>query len=155
MTSLQLPMRGLLLSLLLLAGCGGSRDPNASRAPAGPPPAWLETQDGSVALDVSTFCWKSVCADYKAPSCTGAQRARQVSLQRGEWVTAHLGFKPRELTLITFAEPRLPQAKPKQQRLPAVTDPVWRVKREGAFSLFAIAERGGDASYVACVEFNE
>jgi hypothetical protein len=29
--------------------------------------------------------------------------------------------------------------------------PDWRIEREGAFSLFAIAMQGGDASYVGCV----
>jgi hypothetical protein len=32
--------------------------------------------------------------------------------------------------------------------------PSWRAEREGAFFLFARAERGGDASNVACIKFS-
>ena len=102
--------------------------------PTGPPPAWLETDRGSFWLGHSTFCWK--------------EHVPRIAVSRGELVTAHLGFERRELTLTSF-----PAGKP--ERITTGGDPVWRVEREGAFSLFAIAKEGGDASYVACFEVDE
>jgi hypothetical protein len=62
-------------------------------------------------------------------------------------VRFHLGFRPREVTLsfapagsagrrVSFAPARVVS---------------WRADRAGAFTLFAAAGSGGDASYVGCI----
>lgn len=53
------------------------------------------------------------------------------------------------MTLTYFSETMPAEAD--QQTLTASRDPEWRIERQGAFSLFAVAAQGGDASYVGCV----
>ena len=118
----------------------------------GPPAAWLETERGSVWLGFSTFCWKTACADYVAPSCAAQRHVPRIVVRRGELVTAHLAFTPRKLTLTYFLDGE-PTSEPPHQRLRATKEPAWRVEREGAFSLSAVADAGGDASYVGCFSF--
>ena len=162
--SMRLAFLSWLLSAALAVGCGAD-DGNSTEAepqprpPAAappsvsgleaPPPAWLETQNGSYWLGFSTFCWKGGCADYTAPSCRDGEHVPKIGLRRAELVTAHLGFEPREVMLTYFSETMPPGSD--QQTLTAGRDPEWRIEREGAFSLFAIATQGGDASYVGCV----
>lgn len=139
------------LVCVALAGCGGEDDggvaappsgPRPSSPAGGPPPAWLETERGSFWLGQSTFCWDGTCADYVAPSCD-SEHVPKIAVRRGELVRAHLGFEPREVSLTYFPG-----------GASGGTDPAWRVEREGAFSLFAVAKEGGDASYVACLELD-
>lgn len=155
---------GLLVAVLALVAACGSEEPSATRTervaagpptaarpelptPSGPPPAWLETERGSFWLGYSTFCWGGTCADYIAPSCDDERHVPKIVVRRGEQVTAHLGFEPREVTLTSFPAHD-------QQPLDASREPSWRAEREGAFSLFTGPEdRSGDASYVACLEF--
>jgi hypothetical protein len=154
-----------LVVLAVLAGCG-SEEPSATRTerapaasappsagrpelptPSGPPPAWLETERGSFWLGYSTFCWDRTCADYIAPSCDDERHVPTIVVRKGEQLTAHLGFEPREVTLRSFPAHG-------RQRLEASRDPSWRAEREGAFVLFTGPEdRSGDASYVACLRF--
>jgi hypothetical protein len=111
----------------------------------GPPPAWLETDHGSFWLGFSSFCWKSGCADYVAPSCDDARHVPRIIVDRNEFVTAHFGFEPREVSFSYVSGPGA--------RLPPSEEPVLRVEFEGAVVLFAAANGGGDASYAACFEF--
>src|SRR6266545_7268618 len=116
----------------------------------GPPAAWLETEGGSFWFGYSSYCWKTVCADFIAPSCDDPKHTPAITLRRGEVVTAHLGFEPTEFGLSYFSGTGGPPES--QEKLEPTRMPSWRVQRDGAFSLFARAQRG-DASYVACAEF--
>jgi hypothetical protein len=147
-----LPVAALVLAL---AACGGGEARPASpggpsgappeRPGEGPPPAWVETEAGSVWLAYSTYCWGSVCADFVAPSCVGEQAAPRVELRRGETVRFHLGFEPAEVALTFFPE----GGEPDGVALDASRAPAWRADRAEAFSLFARAD-GRDASYAGC-----
>lgn len=144
----------MLASLLALAACGGDDGDGEAAPPSGPrpsgpgangpPPAWLETEGGSFWLGYSTFCWGGTCADYVAPSCD-SEHVPKIAVRRGERVTAHLGFEPREVSLAFF---------PSGAQGPELTasDPAWDVDRAGAFALFTAPKEGGDASYVGCLE---
>jgi hypothetical protein len=145
------------LACVALTACGGD-DGNGEAAPPsgprpsgpganGPPPAWLETEGGSFWLGYSTFCWGGTCADYVAPSCD-SEHVPKIAVRRGERVTAHLGFEPREVSL-TFFPGGESGGQPSGGR-----NPSWRVERAGAFALFAAPKEGGDASYVACLELD-
>ena len=145
------------LSCVALAACGGD-DPGAVPAPpsgprpstpgtSGPPPAWLQTDEGSFWLGYSTFCWNGTCADYVAPSCDSAH-VPKIPVERGELVTAHLGFEPREVSLAFFPGGE------SGGRLAGGRNPAWRVERAGAFALFTAPKEGGDASYVGCFELD-
>jgi hypothetical protein len=132
----------------------GDPPPTAPREP--PPPAWIETKRGSFWLGYSTFCWRtSGCVDYVAPSCEADERSvPKLVLDRGEIVHAHLGFMARDVLLAKVAEGPLERIEP--ALVPEPDRVVWRVESEGSFHLVAAARRdqgGGDASYVACVEF--
>jgi hypothetical protein len=155
----------LLLVALLLAGCAEdgkqatppATTPTVPTTPAGappespkggPPPAWLQTESGSHWLGFSTYCWTTSCADYIAPSCD-AEHVPTLELRKGEVVRLHLGFKPKEVSLVyfngteTFADPKFDY-------------PKFTIEREGVFAISAVAaegEDGSDASYVGCIRF--
>jgi hypothetical protein len=118
--------------------------PTLSGLSDGPPPAWLETQDGSFWLGYSSYCWGTGCADFIAPSCEDTKHTPTIGLTRGETVTAHLDFEPTELDLSYLAGG--------QKKLAPSSTPSWQVERDGPFSLFT-RTKAGDATYVACVEF--
>ncbi|HEX9415843.1 MAG TPA: hypothetical protein VF895_03960 [Gaiellaceae bacterium] len=84
-----------------------------------------------------------MCADFAAPSCAD-DRIPKIDLRRGELVRFHLGFDPTEVS-IAFGK-----SKPKQ--LSSSRRPGSRVIHEGVMLLFTHG-RGGDASYVACLQF--
>ena len=118
---------------------------------AGPPPAWIETAGGDFWLAYATYCWKTGCADYVAPSC-GDGRTPTVVVEGGEVVRFHLGFEPEQVSLRFFAgakdTPEIPLA--------AAREPTWKVDRAGAFWIGARAasgEGGSDASYAGCFHF--
>lgn len=154
-----------LLTALLLAGCGEDGQRTITTAPpappstmptgaapeapdGGPPAAWLETDSGSYWLGFSTYCWTTSCADYITPSC-GAAHVPTLELKKGERVRIHLGFKPKE-TSLTYFDGIKPVVATK------FAYPEFTVERAGVFSLFTVAaegEEGGDASYVGCVRF--
>ena len=157
--------------VVLLAGCGGSTQPDATPStsqPAsgpspptspsptltgvskGPPAAWLETENGTFWLGYSSYCWGTVCADFIGPSCDDPKHTPKIALPRGELVVAHLEFEPTELGLSYFSGTGGPVVS--QEKLETSRSPSWRAERDGPFSLFARAE-GRDASYVACVVF--
>ena len=160
--------------LFLAAGCGGSAKPEAAPRPAsgsplashpgppnpprpkiagvsdGPPAAWLETERGSFWLGYSSYCWRTACADFIAPSCRDLKHTPRITLRRGEKVTAHLPFVPTELGLSLL--PRSGTTAIKQRKLRLSRTPTWVVRQPGAFALFARAKTG-DASYVACITF--
>jgi hypothetical protein len=156
-------MRSLALGLLTLslASCGGGIDrwgsltvagppgkpPALKSVDDGPPPAWVRTARGERWLGYSSFCWARACVDY-IPSRCGESRTPTLHLARREIVQFHLGFAPSEVAIL-----RGRRAPP--ERLKAVRDPTWRVRDEGAFTLFARAKSpGGDASYIACVRLD-
>ena len=165
----------LIAVVVLLSACGGgsaqldetsgnrsTSEPASEAAPPatpkptlaglsdGPPAAWLKTEGGSFWFGYSSYCWKTVCADFIAPSCDDPKHTPAITLRRGEVVTAHLGFEPTELGLSYFSGTGGPPES--QEKLEPTRMPSWRVQRDGAFSLFARAQRG-DASYVACAAF--
>jgi hypothetical protein len=143
--------------VLALAACGGDGDGNGvvpSATPAdppperpgeGPPPAWVETEGGSIWLAYSTYCWGSTCADFVAPSCAGDTSAPRVELRRGETVRFHLGFDPGEASLTFFPE----GGEPDGVTLDPSRTPAWQADRAGAFTVFAGGD-GRDASYAGC-----
>ena len=151
-------MRAALLVGLVLAlaacGGGGSDGPASPAGPPdapperpgeGPPPAWVETEGGSIWLAYSTYCWGSTCADFAAPSCGGEPPAPRVELRRGETVRIHLDFDPGEALLTFFPE----GGEPDGVTLDPSRTPTWRADRAGAFTVFAGGE-GRDASYAGC-----
>jgi hypothetical protein len=143
---------GLALALAACGGDGGGADSPEGPASApperpgeGPPPAWIETEAGSIWLAYSTYCWGSTCADFVAPSCAGDPPAPPVELRRGETVRFHLDFDPGEATLTFFPE----GGEPDGVTLDSSRTPTWQADRAGAFTVFATAD-GGDASYAGC-----
>ena len=120
--------------------------PAPPRAAGTPPSAWVETERGARWLGYSSYCWRGgLCVDHIAPACDGLSRAPRLPLRRGERLRFHLGFAPREITL-AFAN-----APSKPIKLVAGRITSWRADRAGAFTLFAAAKGGGDASYVSCI----
>lgn len=117
----------------------------------GPPPAWLETEDGSFWLGYSSYCWGTSCVDFIGPSCH-SEYTPKIGVRRGELVSAHLGFEPSELDLSFHSRKGRP-SRAGSIELTLSRTPSWRAEREGAFLLFTRAKHGGDAAYVACVEF--
>jgi hypothetical protein len=141
---------------LALAGCGGDGEagpvspagppgPPPKRPGEGPPPAWVETETGSIWLAYSTYCWGNTCADFVAPSCSGEQAAPRIELRRGETVRFHLDFDPNEAVLTFFAE----GGEPGQVTLDQSRTPTWQADRAGAFTVFGSGD-GRDASYAGC-----
>jgi hypothetical protein len=160
--------------LFLVAGCGGSAEPEAGSTPSpsprasqpappkppgpkvtgasdGPPPAWLETERGSSWLGYSSYCWGTACVDFIAPSCRDPKHTPRITLRRGEKVTAHLPFRPTELGLSLRSRSGTTIASQERKLRPS-SAPTWIVRQPGPFSLFARA-KNGDASYVACIRF--
>ena len=120
---------------------------------AAPPPAWVETESDAVWLAYSTYCWKTVCADYVDLRC-GAANIPTIRVKPGEKVRFHLGFSPRSLGLTLYG----PQSEstdvgPATAPLRAERTVEWQVHRDGAVALGATARKGGDARYAACFRF--
>ena len=154
--------------VFLVAACGSASEaesppsPPASAPPApapsgpleppptlgadGPPAAWIETEAGAFWLGYSTYCWKTVCADYIAPSCRGGAAVPDIAVRNGEEVRFHLGFEPNSVVL-TFFDTNV-----EQEELSASATPAWRVQRDGAIAVLSTAD-GRDASYAACLRF--
>lgn len=171
-------MRALLaLSLMIVAtvGCGseaeapdgrepGTDAPTAAAEPAepppkldidGPPPAWIETSEGSFWLGYSTYCWETACGDYVPPEC-GESWVPDVAVRRGEVVRFHLGYDPKRVSLTFFGGGTMTaDIGPASARLSASLAPTWTVTTDGAVSLSAPAGQGKDASYVACLRFSD
>jgi hypothetical protein len=132
-----------LLAAIALTGCGGATDLKAPPDPPtldrpGPPPAWVETANGSMWLAYSSYCWSTVCADY-IHSCTMKPEPPVVRVEKGEMVRFHLGFEPSEVSILGV-------------KLDASRAPAWRAARDGLVVLAARGD-GGSASYAACLRF--
>jgi hypothetical protein len=129
-----------LLALSLVAGTASI---------AKPPAAWIDTSTGRRQLAQSSYCWggqgKGICADYLPPRCDDGGTPR-IAVLRGEVVRFRLGFVPRTLSLVFLTGPG---ASPSYAR-PHRRTTVWRVRRFGAFFLFAGAGQLGDTSYAGC-----
>jgi hypothetical protein len=154
-----------LLAAITLSGCGATAErdqaapssspstPSPELPQEGPPPAWIETEQGAFWLGYSTYCWGNMCADYVAPRCGDEKFVPTIVVTPGETVRFHLGFEPREITL---TQP-LPLMEPGDSvALPSARKTTWRVDREGVVTLFARAapdQGGADASYVACLKY--
>lgn len=144
-------MRALLIvpiCALVVAGCGGRTEeaapepgPPAEPPPrqpdGGPPPAWVETPEGSFWLGYSTYCWASTCADYVEPTC---EDAPEVRARVGEHVRVTFGFEARSARLTYF---------PGGAGQP-LDELEWIVESGGAFAVSGAAAEG-DASYVGCL----
>ncbi len=164
----------LALALVVVAvGCGSTPEPPDAREPGtgepgtiegppswpdgpppkldvdGPPPAWIETRAGSFWLAYSTYCWKTVCADYIAPTCTEPMIPELV-VTRDEKVTLHLRFDPKEAGLRRFHDGAVTG---QETKLEPVREPVWVVGRAGPFAVHATSGEGQDASYAGCIRF--
>lgn len=136
---------------LLAAACGAAEAPRPPAAAppeaavGGPPRAWIETKAGSRWLGFSTYCWPrhttkgeiGACADAIAPSCDQPQ-VPKVPVEQGETVRAHLGFTPKEASVLG--------------REATLSGRVveWRIDSGGAFVLYARAEGAGDVTYGGC-----
>jgi hypothetical protein len=167
-------MRAVLALLLATAtlssvGCGSEPEaadrpepaadaPTASAEPSepppsldvdGPPPAWIETGGGSFWLAYSTFCWKTACADYIAPSCADVS-VPQLAVRPNEEVRFHLAFDPKS-SLVGFFRGGTPTMD--ESDLEPGREPIWTVDRAGPFVLRVTSVEGFDASYAACIRF--
>lgn len=160
-------MRPLLALLILVAATAcGADDPAASPpattadaqvrpaspAPtleiAGPPPAWIETESGSLWLAYATFCWAG-CADYRAPVCGDERRAPTIVVRRSEVVRFHLGFEPEGGVALRFFRGRKDV---REIHLPSNRTPTWEVERGGPFWIDAAKTGTGSASYSGCLK---
>jgi hypothetical protein len=126
------------------ASPAGPPDAPPERPDEGPPPAWVETEGGSIWLAYSTYCWDSTC-DFSAPSCGGDPPAPRVELRRGETVRFHLEFDPGEALLRFFPE----GGEPDEVTLDPSPTLTWRADRAGAFTVLTEGERR-HASYAGC-----
>jgi len=165
-------MRTSLLTVLAaaaLAGCGATEERDRAAAPPpppatvtgppepppklaqeGPPPAWVETERGAYGLGFSTYCWKTVCADYIPPRCGDEKLVPTIVVDSGETVRFHLGFEPGDVSMQSSG-PGAAQFSP----LEKTREPTWRVGTPGVWRLSASAapgQEGSDASYAACFE---
>ena len=112
----------------------------------GPPPAWIETEDGSLWLAYATYCWATACADYVPPRCGDEKLAPAIEVRRSEVVRFHLEFRPEgRVTLQFFAEGKEPRA----FRLGRSQTPTWKVRRGGVFWVGANGG-SGSANYAGC-----
>ena len=158
-------------SAVLVAACGAAEEqdlgapspppPSAASGPStlppelgqeGPPPAWVETERGASWLGYSTYCWKTMCADYVAPRCGDERFTPTLVVTPGGTVRFHLGFKPTEVVLSRHSRVDEGQT----VRLESAPESSWRVEWDGPVSLFARAapgEGGADASYAACLKY--
>jgi hypothetical protein len=111
--------------------------PHVGGAGDSPPPAWIHTAHGDRWLAYSTYCWKTVCADYIHP----AQRddLPRIVVGRREVVRFHFGFRPSGLML---------EVGGKSYDLVDAKAVSWRVRRGGVLTL-SMGGSGGDASYAA------
>ena len=146
----------LLVAVLALPGCsllrplGGEREAQPPPGPppsppsrSGPPPAWIETEGGSVWLAYSGYCFGRTCVDFVSPEVRKDLPA--IRVRRGEIVRFHFGFVARDVTL-SVSENTL---RSRSIRLCGGREVAWRVRRGGYLTIFMRARRGGDASYVA------
>jgi len=157
----------LMVVALVIAGCGADGEsgrsgepsvsppaPAAPEGPApklgmdGPPPAWIETGSGSRWLAYSTYCWKTVCADYMPPRC-GSRHGPVIAVEPGERVTFHLGFEPQSVGLLYIDK----NGFQRPIRLEASRATTWQVTRPGAAWLSTTADAGRDANYALCVDY--
>jgi hypothetical protein len=162
------------LVLVVAPGCGSTPEPPDAREPGtsepgivegppswpdgpapklegdGPPPAWIETGAGSFWLGYSTYCWRTTCADYIAPSCARPETPELV-VGRDAKVTFHLGFDPKEAVVMFFLDGGTTTTR--ETQLEPEREPVWVADRGGPFALRAISLEGGDASYAGCIRF--
>jgi hypothetical protein len=153
-------MRSLVVGLMTLSltTCGGNagfptltgppgKPPSAHGVDSGPPPAWVQTARGARWLGYSSFCWGELCADYAGARC-GDALTPTLQLTRAEVVQFHLAFAPSELAILRGRRTR-------PERLRPVRSPRWRARAAGALTLFVRAKKGGDASYTACLRFDQ
>jgi hypothetical protein len=151
----------------LLAGCqiGEAETDVSERSPkpppeasapeiaVGPPPAWVETENGAHWLGFSSYCFEEYCFEDVAPSCE-AEDVPKVRVHRGETVRFHLGFKPREVSLEFLSSrilhPRFESVVTRREALEAGTVVDWRVNATGLTSLVATALQG-EVNYVSCL----
>lgn len=153
----------LVFAVLALVGCGAERGAAPPPEPAriaerpaeqpptlegqldAPPLAWIETASGSYWLAYSSYCWARACADFV--SAAERDDLPVVPVRRGEVVRFHLGFEPTEIN-VSYGSTDLGV-----REVTVGRDAAWRVSFEGTMVLFARSARGGDASYVAELEF--
>ena len=144
----------LLVALLLGGSAGGGDDVVAeggaipaerpSAAPPshvgrnGPPPAWVETEQGSFWLSYSGFCWGNRCV--KQGGVLLDSPVSRIVVRRGEVVRFHLGFEPRRVTLAVGPA--------RGVRLQPARTMSWQVDRGGVVSRQVYAARGS-VGYVA------
>jgi hypothetical protein len=149
---LALAVRGGVVLFVLgvfVVACGSTKTgppPNPPKLPKlsrpGPPPAWVETKAGSTWLGYSTYCWRSVCADYDGPDCRSfLAKPPGVVLTPGETVRFHLGFDPEEVSVTSGG---------RTTQLDSSRTPQWRVAMRTPLIL-RTKTKVGDASYVGCL----
>jgi hypothetical protein len=103
----------------------------------GPPPAWLELPGTDRWLAYSSFCWKTLCADFLPPQMrTDLPR---VKVAPGKLVRFHLGFRPSSLSLQRIGAQRT-------WKLAAARVSSWKVAARGVYVLDA-GGPGGSAGY--------
>jgi hypothetical protein len=137
----------LFVAVVLSAAASAATWPGPPAAPpprvqgtSGPPPAWLETRTRSLWLAFSSFCWRTVCADYLPPqSRTDLPVLR---IRRGTLVRFHFAFAPTQLKVTTFVG-----TTSKRQPLAPARTVQWRPRQAGVVS-FDTRGALGSASYV-------
>lgn len=134
-------LRSLILAVCLLAVSASLASALPPGSPpkmgGGPPPAWLELPGTDRWLAYSSFCWRTLCADFLPPQMrTDLPR---VKVAPGKLVRFHLGFRPSSLSLQRVGTPRV-------WKLASARVSSWKVAFRGVYVLNA-RQPGGSAGY--------
>ena len=133
--------RTLILSLVFLAlGAPLAHALPPGKPPkqgGGPPPAWLEKPSTDRWLAYSSFCWRTMCADFIPPQMrTDLPR---IAVASGTLVRFHLGCNPSSVELSRIGG--------RTWRLTPARVAAWKTRGRGTYVL-QLRAGPGDASYV-------
>jgi hypothetical protein len=122
--------------------------PNAGQSDL-PPPAWIETAEGSFWLGFGGFCWEGLCADFEPPAC-GDESTPEIEVGSGETVRVHLGFTPRTLGLRLWPAGSSLASDPRRLVLEPSTEATWSAGDSDAVGSVDATAAEGSVGYVAC-----
>ncbi len=136
-------------------GGGRTASPSVVAAPSGrppggnqvehPPPAWVESSEGSFWLAYDSSCWETACVDYVDPG--ERDDVPTIKAHRGDLVTFHLRIQPKKLVLYGEREGSRVRLEPK-------SDAAWRVTQGGFLRLDAEVPGRGGAAYIFNIVLN-